>query len=103
VGGAALLESAIALTRHAGAIVLFAHARTGERAGFDLNALFKHERRILSSYSGARQEQSRIFSLMLSGALDPSPLVSHHLALADFASGLALARRHEALKILFTP
>lgn len=103
VGGAAPLEIAIGLTRHGGTVVLFAHAPSGERAGFNLNTLFKHERRILGSYSGGLEDQSRVFSMMLDGTLDPSPLVSHRLPLADFAFGVEIARRREALKILFAP
>ncbi len=103
VGGAAPLESALALTREAGTVVLFAHAPAGERAGFELNTLFKHERRVLGSYSGGLQEQSQVFSMMRDGLLDPSPLVSHRLPLAEFASGVEIARRREALKVLFTP
>ncbi len=103
VGSAALLDSALALTRYGGTVVLFAHAPAGERAAFELNALFKHERRVLGSYSGGLEEQSRVFAMMVDGALDPSPLVSHRMPLADFASGVAIAQRREALKILFTP
>jgi len=103
VGGAALLASALAMTRYGGTVVLFAHAPAGECAAFELNTLFKHERRILGSYSGGLEEQSQIFSMMLDGALDPSPLISHRLPLVDFASGVAIARRREGLKIIFTP
>ena len=103
VGGAALVESALALARDAGTVVLFAHAPAGERAGFELNTLFKHERRVLGSYSGGLEEQSLVFSMMRDGRLDPSPLVSHRLPLAEFASGVEIARRREALKVLFTP
>jgi L-iditol 2-dehydrogenase len=103
VGGAATLDSALALSRHGGTVVLFAHAAHGERAAFDLNDLFKHERRILGSYSGGLEDQSRVFDMMIDGKLDPTPLVSHRMALEDFASGVALARRRAALKILFTP
>ena len=103
VGGAALLDSALALTRYGGTVVLFAHARAGECAGFELNALFKHERRVLGSYSGGLEEQSRVFAMMVDGALDPSPLVSHRMPLVDFASGVEIARRRGSLKILFTP
>ena len=103
VGGAALLDAALSLTRHGGAVLLFAHAAAGERAGFELNALFKHERRILGSYSGGLDDQSRVFAMLRDGSLDPSQLVSHRLPLAEFATGLAIARRREALKILFTP
>ncbi|GMQ96275.1 MAG: zinc-dependent dehydrogenase [Gammaproteobacteria bacterium] len=103
VGSAALLDSALALTRYGGTVVLFAHAPAGECAAFELNTLFKHERRVLGSYSGGLEEQSRVFAMMVDGALDPSPLVSHRMPLVDFASGVAIARRREALKILFTP
>jgi L-iditol 2-dehydrogenase len=103
VGGATALDSAIALTRPGGTVVLFAHASEGERASFELNAVFKHERRILGSYSGGLEDQSLVFSMMQSGTLDPSPLVSHRLPLVDFASGVEIARRREALKILFAP
>jgi L-iditol 2-dehydrogenase len=103
VGGAALLDAALALTRQGGAVVLFAHASEGERAGFELNTLFKHERRILGSYSGGLQDQAQVFSMMLDGTLNPSALVSHRLPLVDFDAGVEIARRREALKILFTP
>ena len=103
VGSAALLDSALALTRHGGTVVLFAHAPAGECAGFELNTLFKHEHRVLGSYSGGLEDQSRVFAMMVDGALDPSPLVSHRMPLVDFASGVEIARRREALKILFTP
>lgn len=103
VGGAALLDSALALSRYGGSVILFAHAPADERAGFALNTLFKQERRVLGSYSGGLDEQSRVFSLMVDGVLDPSPLVSHRLPLVDFAAGVDIARRRESLKILFTP
>ena len=38
----------------------------GAIAGFDLNALFKSERRIIATYSGALAEQARIFDLLVS-------------------------------------
>ena len=103
VGGAAALASALALGRHGGTVVLFAHAPPGERAGFELNELFRHERRVVGSYSGSLAEQERVFALMASGRLDPSPLVTHRLALEAFDEGVRLARSHAALKVLFTP
>ena len=83
--------------------MLFAHAGEGEPAGFDLNTLFKYERRILGTYSAALEEQAEVFRLLTSGALDPSPLVTHTMPLDDFADGVALVRKHQALKVLFTP
>lgn len=103
VGGSALLASALALIRRGGTVVLFAHAPAAETAGFELNDVFKHEQRVLGSYSGGLDEQARVFRLMVDGVLDPSALVSHRLPLEDFATGIDIARRREALKILFTP
>jgi L-iditol 2-dehydrogenase len=103
VGGARLLESAIGLTRRGGSVVLFAHAPEGEHADFDLNALFKYERRVIGSYSGALAEQEEVFALMAAGRLDPSPLVSHRMPLDRFEDGVRLSRERKALKVLFTP
>lgn len=101
VGGAATLSLGLAALRPGGSAILFAHAREGEGAGFDLNAFFKHEQRVLGTYSGALAEQERAFALLCSGRLDPSPLVTHRLPLARFAEGVALCRAHAALKVVF--
>jgi len=103
VGGAGPLKAALGLTRQGGSVVLFAHAPDGQSADFDLNDLFKYERRILGTYSGAVREQGRVFDLIASGALDPTPLVTHKMPLDDFQTGLDLVRARKALKVLFTP
>jgi L-iditol 2-dehydrogenase len=103
VGGARALDSSLRLTRAGGCVVLFAHAAEGEHAGFDLNDLFKHERRVLGTYSGSLREQARIHELIAAGQLDGSPLVTHRLPLSRFEEGVALARARKALKVLFRP
>ncbi len=103
VGGNATLEAGLELTRPGGTVVLFAHAAEATPAGFDLNSVFKSERRILGTYSAALREQEQVFELMCRGALDPTPLVTHRMPLGGFAEGVALARRQRALKVLFTP
>lgn len=103
VGGAAIAGAAIAALRPGGTAVLFAHARPGEAPAFDLNDLFKHEKRLVGAYSGSLREQERIFALLVAGALRPSVLVSHRLPLAEFERGVDLARRQEALKVVFEP
>jgi L-iditol 2-dehydrogenase len=103
VGGNKTLAAGIELTRSGGSVVLFAHAPEGAPAGFDLNTLFKSERRIIATYSGALSEQARIFDLLVSGKLDPSPLVTHTMPLDDFDKGVALVVERKALKVLFTP
>ncbi len=103
VGGDQTLAAGIALTRPGGTIVLFAHAPADQRSAIDLNAIFKTERRVVATYSGALNEQQRVFDLLCSGKLDPSPLVTHKMPLDDFEEGVALVVRQEALKVLFTP
>ena len=103
VGGNRTLQAGLDLSRQGGSIVLFAHAGEGERADFDLNDLFKYERRILGTYSGAVKEQVGIFELITSGALDPTPLVTHSMPLNEFQKGVDLVRQQKALKVLFTP
>ncbi len=106
VGGAGLLETALSLSRPGGAVVLFAHADSdsgGEPAGFDLNAFFKSERRLIATYSSALAEQREAYRLLVSGRLDPSPLVTHRLPLSRFEDAVALARDRRAVKVLLVP
>ena len=103
VGGAALLETALSISRPGGAVVLFAHAGEGEQAGFDLNAFFKAERRLLGTYSSSLADQRESYRLLVSRRLDPSPLVTHRLPLSRFAEAVDLARERRALKVLLTP
>ena len=103
VGQPAVVDTALPLTREGGSMVLFAHARPGQRLTLELNQLFRHERRLIGTYSGSLDEQSRIFELLSSGSLDPTPLISHQLPLQDFESAVELTRQHKALKVLLTP
>jgi len=103
VGGSALTVAALAALRPGGTAVLFAHGKAGETAGFALNDLFKHEKRLVGAYSGGRAEQDSIWRLLCSGKLRPACLVSHRLPLAEFDHGLRLARDQTALKVVFHP
>jgi len=103
VGGARLLASAIEQSRPGGSVVLFAHAKSGERADFDINVLFKSERRIVATYSGALREQDRIWELTLAGRFDPSALVTHRFSFEDFDEAVAAVRERRGLKVLLSP
>ncbi|HEY0510586.1 MAG TPA: alcohol dehydrogenase catalytic domain-containing protein [Thermoanaerobaculia bacterium] len=106
VGGADLLETALAISRPGGAVVLFAHADSedhDEPAGFSLNAFFKGERRLLGTYSSGLTEQREAYRLLVSRRLDPSPLVTHRLPLSRFEEAVTLARERRALKVLLVP
>jgi len=103
VGGGGALATGLALTRPGGSVVLFAHAPPDQSAAIDINTLFRSERRVLGTYSGALAEQRDVFTWLCDGSLDPSPLVTHRLPLDDFDAGVQLAMNRKALKILFTP
>lgn len=103
VGHPAVAEGVLSSTREGGCLVLFAHARPGARLALEWNQIFKHERRVVGTYSGSQTEQQRIFRLLSSGRLDPTPLVSHRLPLQDFQRAVEMASRQEAMKILLTP
>jgi 2-desacetyl-2-hydroxyethyl bacteriochlorophyllide A dehydrogenase len=45
----------------------------------------------------------RVVALMAAGVLDPSPLVTHHMSLADAPAAYEIFDRREALKIVLTP
>jgi L-iditol 2-dehydrogenase len=102
-GGGEALQAALRLVRPGGTVVLFAHAAAGERAGFDLNAFFKTEGKLMATYSSSLAEQREIHRLMVSRRLDPSPLVTHRLPLSRFDEAVALARDRRALKVLLMP
>lgn len=103
VGGATTLNASLELSRRGGSVVLFAHAPQGQQASFDLNDLFKYERRVLGTYSGAVTEQRAVYALLEDGKFDPTPLITHRMPLNDFQRGVELVRARKALKVLFTP
>jgi threonine dehydrogenase-like Zn-dependent dehydrogenase len=45
----------------------------------------------------------RVLSMMSSGVIDPTPLVTHHMALAEAEEAYAVYDRKEALKIVMKP
>jgi L-iditol 2-dehydrogenase len=102
-GGQAAFDLALQATRPGGRIVLFAHAAHDAQVAFDINAVFRSERQIIGAYSGTPAEQKRVLDMMLDGALDPTPLVTHRLPLSKAAHAVDLCRRREALKVLLHP
>ena len=102
-GGQDAFDLALQATRPGGRVVLFAHAAQDTRVIFDINAVFKSERQVIGAYSGSPAEQKRVLDMMLDGALDPTPLVTHRLPLSKAADAVDLCRRRKALKVLLHP
>ena len=102
-GGQEALDLALQVARPGGRIVLFAHAAQDARVTFDTNAVFRSERQVIGAYSGSPAEQARVLDLLHEGTLDPTPLVTHRLPLAQAAEAVDLCRRRAALKVLLHP
>jgi L-iditol 2-dehydrogenase len=103
VGGSGPLKTALKLLRPGGTAVLFAHGKSHEEAGFELNALFKNEQRVVGAYSAGITEQKRIARLMEAGHLDPSPLATRTVRFNEIETAIEMARSRRALKILIGP
>ena len=58
---------------------------------------------MIGAYSGSPAEQQRVLDMMIRGALDPTPLVTHRLPLDRACEAVDLCRRRAALKVLLHP
>ena len=86
-----------------GTLCLYAPPGPGERLGLDGEPLFMRELTVTASYSAGPADMRRALGLLAGGRIDPLPLVSHRLGLAETGRALALARSGEALKAVVLP
>jgi L-iditol 2-dehydrogenase len=85
--------------RKGGQLTIFA-AHTGT-VPLDLDALYKQEITISSTYSSAPADLSRALELLEARQVRVDRLISHRLSLERFAEGVALMRERIALKVYF--
>jgi len=101
VGHPDALELAIRLTRKAGTIsVLGVHA---ERVQVHMGLVWIKSLTLRTGHANVIGHVDRVLAMMGEGVLDPTPLVTHHMALADAPEAYATYDRREALKIVMTP
>lgn len=101
VGHPDALELAIRLARKAGTV-----SATGvyaERADVHMGLVWIKALRLVSGHANVIAHVDPVLSLLAAGVLDPSPLVTHHLPLAEAPEAYAAYDRREALKIVLTP
>jgi 2-desacetyl-2-hydroxyethyl bacteriochlorophyllide A dehydrogenase len=101
VGNPQALDMAIRLTRKAGAISV-----TGvyaERVEVHMGLVWIKAITLRSGHANVIKHLDPVLDLLSSGELDPSPLVSHRMALDEAAEAYALYDRREALKIVLRP
>jgi len=101
VGDAGPLALAVSLTRDAGTVSgIGAYAGKGE---VPLGLAWLKGLTLRLGLANVIAHVDRVLALMEAGILDPAPLVTHHMRLADAAEAYRVYDAREALKIVLTP
>jgi alcohol dehydrogenase len=101
VGDPGPLDLAVSLARDAGTVSgIGAYAGRGE---VPLGLAWLKGLTIRAGLANVIAHVDRVLALMSAGILDPSPLVTHHMSLADAPEAYRIYDRREALKIVLTP
>lgn len=101
VGHPDALELASRLTRKAGTI-----SATGvyaERIQVHMGIIWIKALTMRTGHANVIKHVDPVLERLASGALDPAPLVTHHMSLDDAAEAYEIYDRREALKIVLTP
>jgi 2-desacetyl-2-hydroxyethyl bacteriochlorophyllide A dehydrogenase len=101
VGHPDALELAARVTRKAGTVV--AIGVYAERVQVHMGIVWIKALTLRTGHANVIGHVDRVLAMMDAGVLDPTPLVTHHMALADAGEAYAAYDRREALKIVMTP
>src|SRR4051812_5120167 len=101
VGDPRALESAIRLTSKAGTIAVI--GVYAERCEVHMGLVWIKSLELRTGQANVIGHLDAVLALLASGRVDPGPLVTHHMPLADAPEAYALYDRREALKIVLTP
>ncbi len=96
-------EQAVAATAKGGTVVFFGGCAPGTSVRLDTRRVHYEELRLLGVFHHTPALIRRALDLLASGAVDPTPLVTHQMAIKDVPEALALMARGEALKVLIRP
>lgn len=101
VGHPEVLDTAIRLTRACGRVqCLGIYAERGE---IHLGLAWLKSLTVRGGQANVIAHIDPVLDMLAAGQLDPSPLVTHHMALDDAAQAYERFDRREALKIVLTP
>jgi threonine dehydrogenase-like Zn-dependent dehydrogenase len=101
VGNEQALDTAIRLTRKAGVVsVVGVH---GQRCQVHMGLFWNKGQSMRAGVANVISHVDDVLGLIADGSLDPTPLVSHHMALSEAPEAYAVYDRREALKIVLTP
>jgi 2-desacetyl-2-hydroxyethyl bacteriochlorophyllide A dehydrogenase len=101
VGHPDALDTAIRLARKAGTVV--AIGVYAEPCQVHMGLVWIKALTLKSGHANVIGHVDRVLGMLASGSLDPTPLVTHHMALDDAPEAYGVYDRREALKIVLTP
>jgi threonine dehydrogenase-like Zn-dependent dehydrogenase len=101
VGHPDALELAIRLARNAGTVV--AIGVYAERCQVHMGLVWLKGLTLKAGPANVIGHVDRVLSMLSNGLLDPTPLVTHHMALDEAPAAYGVYDRREALKIVLTP
>jgi 2-desacetyl-2-hydroxyethyl bacteriochlorophyllide A dehydrogenase len=101
VGHPEALDLACRVTRKAGTVV--AIGVYAERVQVHMGIVWIKALTLRTGKANVIGHVDRVLAMMAGGVLDPTPLVTHHMKLADAAEAYSVYDRREALKIVMTP
>lgn len=97
------IDAAFAAVAPGGSLCLYAPPRPGTPLGLYGFPLYRDEIDVCASYSAGPADMREALELLVSGRVDPAPLVTHRVGLDDAALALELQRSGEAIKALVVP
>ncbi|HEY3726452.1 MAG TPA: alcohol dehydrogenase catalytic domain-containing protein [Solirubrobacteraceae bacterium] len=101
VGHPDALELAIRLARKAGTVV--AIGVYAEPCQVHMGLVWIKALTLKSGHANVIGHVDRVLGMLAAGTLDPTALITHHVALDDAAEAYEIYARREALKIVLTP
>jgi 2-desacetyl-2-hydroxyethyl bacteriochlorophyllide A dehydrogenase len=101
VGHADALDLAIRLARKAATVV--AIGVYAEPCQVHMGVVWIKALTLRSGHANVIGHVDRVLGMLAAGTLDPTPLVTHHLALDDAAEAYRIYDKREALKIVLRP
>jgi 2-desacetyl-2-hydroxyethyl bacteriochlorophyllide A dehydrogenase len=101
VGHPDALDLAVRLTRKAGTVV--AIGVYAEPCQVHMGLVWIKALTMRTGHANVIGHVDRVLGMLAAGTLDPTPLVTHHMALDDAPEAYAIYDRREALKIVLTP
>ena len=101
VGDPRALETAIRLTRACGSVQCI--GVYAERTEVHMGLLWLKAITLRGGQANVIAHVDPVLGMLAAGTLDPTPLVTRHMALEDAAEAYAVYDRREALKIILTP